>query len=128
MTAKTVAVDPRTEAQKKSDEALASGDWSGFDSEELLTEAGALAILAEAQKLGPRSGVLDQPFRWKSNVYRILKCDFANGVPAVEVAPHDAELVTELEGRLETDRFHHLAYCQGFGFACFPEDYPKYQD
>jgi hypothetical protein len=128
MTARTIAADPRTEAQKKTDEALASGDWSGLETEELLSEEGVLAILAHAKKLGPRSGVLDQPFRWKSKVYRILKCDFANGVSVVEVAPHDAELLAELKNRVESDRFHHLAYCQGFGFACFPEDYRKYQD
>jgi hypothetical protein len=128
MTTKTTVKDPRAEAQKKQDEALASGDWSGFETEELLTEEGALAILAHARKLGPRSAVLDQPFRWRNKVFRILRCDFLQGEAVVELAPPDAEFAAEIKRRVEADRFHYLAYCQGFGFACFPEDYTKYQD
>jgi hypothetical protein len=46
----------------------------------------------------------------------------------VEVTPHDDEFEAEVKRRVETDRFHHLAYCQGFGFVCFPEDYQQYKD
>src|SRR5438128_384177 len=128
MQTKIIAKDPRTDAQRKLDEAVAAGDWSGFEVEELLTEEGALEIIAHAKTLGTRSAVLDQPFRWKTKVYRIRKCEFADGEAAVEVAPHDEELVAEIKRRVGADRFHFLAYCQGFGFACFPEDFAKYQD
>lgn len=132
MTTKTFAKDPRTDAQRKLDEAIAAGDWSGFTSEELLTEEGARELLAHREflvkKPSAASGsLLDQPFRWKTKVYRIRKCEFAAGDAVVDIEPPDGELIAEIKRRVEADRFHHLAYCQGFGFACFPEDYPKYQ-
>ena len=132
MTTKTIAKDPRTDAQRKLDEAIAAGDWTGFTTEELLTEEGALELIAYRENLAIQAhaalrGLLNQPFRWKTKVYRILKCEFTDGRAAVKVAPHDDELVAEIQRRVAADRFHHLAYCQGFGFACFPEDFAKYQ-
>jgi len=72
--------------------------------------------------------VLNQPFRWKNKVFRLLRCDFVAGEAIVEAAPNDDEFVAEVKRRVESDRFHHLAYCQGFGFVCFPEDYQQYGD
>ena len=74
------------------------------------------------------AGVRGQPFRWKEKVFRILRCDFVGGQALVEVSPSDPEFEAEVKKRLEKDRFHTLTYYQGFGFICFPEDYPKYQD
>lgn len=72
-------------------------------------------------------GLRNQPFRWREKVFRILRCDYAEGQAIVEVAPADTEFIAEVKKRVEQDRFHTLAYYQGFGFICFPEDYQKYQ-
>lgn len=137
MNPKTIAEDTRTEAQKQFDDAAAAGDWTGFETEELLTEEGASQLLREGRMLRKTLGVdptattgsvLNQPFRWKNKVYRLLRCEFVAGEAIVESAPNDDEFVAETRRRIEADRFHYLAYCQGFGFVCFPEDYQQYRD
>jgi hypothetical protein len=129
MTTKANVPDPRTEAQQEADEAAAVGNRAGFETEELLTEDAAVELLK--QRDGVPAGapsVCQQPFRWRAQVYRILRCEFLADQPVVEVAPKDDEFAAEIKRRLVADRFHHLAYCQGFGFACFPEDYENYQE
>jgi hypothetical protein len=134
---RTVSEDPRTQSQKTVDEAIAVGDWSGFETESLLTEEGAYQILQHCHNLAKEmemdqavalGGVRGQPFRWKDRVYRIMRSDYVGGEALVEVVPHDPEFVAVLKKRIEDDRFHTLTYYQGFGFVCFPEDYQKYQD
>jgi hypothetical protein len=137
MKRKTIASDPRTAAQKQLDEAAAAGDWTGFETKELLTEQGSQQLLAQGRILrkareqdpvATMGCVLNQPFRWKHKVFRLLRCDFVAGEAIVETAPTDDEFVAEVKHRVEANRFHHLDYCQGFGFACFPEDYQQYRD
>jgi hypothetical protein len=129
--------DARSPEQKRTDEAAAVGAWDGFETEELLTEEGALEILAHSRALARESAADSnsalghaggQPFRWKTKVYRITRCDYREGEAVVEATPADADFMAEVKRRVETDRFHTLSYYQGFGFICFPEDYAKYQD
>ena len=123
--------DPRSPEQKLADEAAAAGTWEGFDTEELLTEEGALEILSHSRALAREDALgsaLAQPFRWKNKVYRILRCDYAGGQAVVEATPPDPDFTAEVKRRVEADRFHTLTYYQGFGFIAFPEDYAKYQD
>lgn len=135
-TTKSPAVDPRTPSQKEADDAAAAGNWEGFETEVLLTEEGAHRLLDHCRDLAQETGagrqvtreaLRDQPFRWRENVFHILRCEYIGGQALVEVAPPDHELVAEIKRRLEQDRFHSLSYCQGFGFICFPEDYQRYQ-
>jgi hypothetical protein len=134
----TIALpDTRTAAQKEFDEKVASGDWDGFEIEELLTQDGADQIIEHCRNLRKElamdqttalGSVKGQPFRWKNKVFRVLRCDYVGGQALVEVVPHDEEFIAELKKRVENDRFHTLTYYQGFGFVCFPEDYSKYKD
>jgi hypothetical protein len=117
------------------DEAVANGNWDGFDVRQLLEEEGADQILEHRRTLAKENGmdqtltvgnIQGQPFRWKDKVFRIMRCDYVGGQAVVEVVPHDEEFVAAVKKRVEQDRFHTLAYYQGFGFICFPEDYQKY--
>jgi len=128
--------DPRNPGQETSDKAAAAEDWTGFASEELLTEEGAHQILEHCHSLAKEvamdqsialGSVQKQPFRWHDKVYRIIRCEYVGGEAFAEVVPHDPDFVAELKKRVEQDRFHTLTYYQGFGFMCFPEDYQKYQ-
>lgn len=136
MNQRIVNADPRSLRQRKIDEAIAEGNWEGFIVEQLLTEEGADQILEHRQALAKGiamdqivalASVKGQPFRWKDQVFRLLRCDYVEGNAIVEVVPHDAEFIAEVKQRVEQDRFHTLTYYQGFGFICFPEDYKKYQ-
>jgi hypothetical protein len=129
------AADPRTPDQKKADEAIAgaaeSGHWDGLEMTALCTVEGARQIVEHRRTLDPgemRAQVTKHPFRWKDRVFRILRCEFADGEAHVEVAPNEPEFVAEVKNRLEANRFHVLPYYQGFGFLSFPEDYLRYQD
>lgn len=129
--------DPRSLEQRRADEVAADGAWDGFETEELLTEEGALELLSHSRALAranaaESNGVLGhaagQPFRWKNKVYRITRCDYTDGEAVVEATPDDADFKDEVKRRVESDRFHTLNYYHGYGFICFPEDYAKYQD
>jgi hypothetical protein len=132
---RTPRPDARTPSQIAADEAAASGNWEGFETETLLTEEEARRMLE--QRRSTQAGetmtqtvamatVRNQPFRWRDKVFRVLRCDYVNGQAQVEVVPPDPEFVAELKRRVEQDRFHSLTYYQGFGFIAFPEDYAKY--
>ncbi len=123
--------DTSSAEQRRADEAAAAENWEGFETEELLTEKGALEILAHSRALvgeNAMGSVRGQPFRWKDKVYRILRCDYVGGEAVVDAAPPDPEFTAEVKRRVEADRFHTLNFYQGFGFIAFPEDYAKYQD
>ena len=123
--------DPRSPAQKLADEAAAAGTWDGFETEELLTEQGALDLLSQPRTLARESAmgsVRAQPFRWNDKVFRIIRCDYVGGHAVVEATPPDTSFIAEVKRRVEEDRFHTLNYYQGFGFICFPEDYVKFKD
>ena len=132
------STDPRLASQIAADEAAANSDWEAFETEQLLDEDGALQILDRDRILSMLEGEMnqaialgsvgEQPFRWKEKVYRIITCSYTNGQAIVETVPADPEFTKEVKRRIEADRFHNLNYYQGFGFACFPEDYQKYQD
>ncbi len=129
------ALDNRTAAQREADEAIAqaaeSGNWEGFERTELCTVEGARQILEFSKELDPKSVLADvtkQPFRWKQNVFRILRCEYLDGEAHVEVAPNDPEFVAEVKSRIEKNRFHILPYYQGFGFISLPEDHLRYKD
>ena len=135
LNSRPVHPDTRSPRQKELDEAAANGNWEGFEVHQLLEEEGADQILEHRRTLAKESemdqtvalgNIKGQPFRWKDKVFRIMRCDFIGGQAVVEVVPHDEEFVAELKKRVEQDRFHTLAYYQGFGFICFPEDYQKY--
>src|SRR5437588_46871 len=96
--------DTRTPAQKELDERVASGNWEGFELEELLTQEGADQIIEHCENLRKElemdqglalGSVKGQPFRWKEKVFRILRCDYLGGQALVEVVPHDETFVTE---------------------------------
>ncbi len=115
---------------RRADEA-AAGTWEGFDTEELLTEEGAVEILSHSRALAKEDAMGSaraQPFRWKNKVYRIVRCDYVGSEAVVEATPPDPDFTAEIKRRVEADRFHTLTYYQGFGFIAFPEDYAKYQD
>ena len=123
--------DTRRAEQRRADEAAADGVWEGFETEDLLTEEGALEILSHSRTLRGDDALghaVGQPFRWKTKVYRIARCDCVDGEAVVEATPDDADFTAEVKRRVESNRFHALTYYQGFGFICFPEDYAKYQD
>jgi hypothetical protein len=123
---RTPRPDTRTPAQIAADEAAATGNWEGFETEILQTEDEARRLIAQRRSL-PAEALRNQPFRWKDKVFRILRWDYAGGQAQVEVTPPDPEFVAELKRRIEQDRFHVLTYYQGFGFAAFPEDFAKFQ-
>lgn len=133
---KTIEPDTRTADQKAADERVASGDWSGFTVKTLLTKDGVRQLMAHHTRLlqqierDPGSAMrnaLNQPFRWQEKVFLLTRCEYVAGEAVVEVEPHDAEFVAEVKSRIESDPFHHLNYCQRFGFICLPEDYMKYE-
>ena len=133
---RTPQPDTRSDAQKAGDEAVAAGNWDGFERTVLLTEDAARELVKQRrlarstngdQHSATLSSVHQQPFRWKEGVYRIVRCEYVAGQAVVEVVPPDAEFTTEVKRRIEQDRFHTLTYYQGFGFISFPEDYAKYQ-
>jgi hypothetical protein len=127
--------DTRSPEQRALDEAVAaaaeSGNWDGFETEELLTEEGARQLLEHCRTLDPNAvlaEVTKHPFRWKHLVFRLLRCEYADGEAKVEAAPHDPQFVAEVKKRIEQHRFHILPFYQGFGFISFPEDYSRYKN
>jgi hypothetical protein len=132
---RTAALDTRTEAQKKADEAIAqaaeTGNWQGFERVQLCTEEGARQLLESRRTMAPAvllAQITKQPFRWKHHVLRIVRCEYSDGKATVEVAPDMPEFAAEIRKRIEQNRFHYLPYYQGSGFISFPEDYSRYQD
>jgi hypothetical protein len=129
------AAETRTPAEKQLDEAAAaaaeSGNWEGFETEELLTEEGAKQVLEHCRNLTPNAllaEVTKQPFRWKHLVFRVVRCEYTGGEAKVEALPPDPQFIAEVTKRIEQNRFHVLPYYQGFGFISFPEDYLRYQE
>lgn len=127
-------LSPRTDGVI--DQAIAEGHWDGFETKQLLSEEGAGQLLEHRRNLAVEppmdthttTGFLKtQPFRWRDKIFRILRADYSGGQALVEVVPHDDEFVAELKRRIESDRFHSLNVYLGFGFVCFPEDYPTFQ-
>ncbi len=128
-------IDTRTPSQIAADEAMAaaaeSGNWEGWQTVELLTAEGAQQILDYCQNLDPNSVLAEltkQPFRWQHLVFRIVRCEYAEGKALVEAVPPHDEFVAEVKKRIEQNRFHVLPYYQGYGFISFPEDYELYQE
>jgi len=122
-------------AEKAADEAAAvaaeTGNWKGFKTASLCTPEGAKLIGVHRQTLECReflAALTRQPFRWKDQVFRILRCEYQSGIAQVEVMPDSPEFVAELKRRIAQDRFHVLPYYQGYGFISFPEDHQIYRD
>ncbi len=132
---RTPRPDTRTVDQIKVDEAVAAGNWEGFEITQLMSEEEARARILQRRKVATPAAIAPfagdhprlQPFRWKDRIFRILRCDYVGDHAEVEVVPSDPELVAEVKRRIERDRFHTLTYYQGFGFISFPEDYTKYE-
>jgi len=125
-----VADELFTPDQIRVDEMAAAGDWSEFTVVQLMPEELAFELLEHmVQNLKNHNESLQmQPFLWRGNAYRIVRCEHTDGKTVVEVTPADPEFAEELTRRIEQNRFHTFGYFQAVGFACFPEDYKKYQD
>ncbi len=111
--------------------AAETGNWEGFETHVLCTMEGAKQLIEFQKSQNPHTflaALTKQPFRWKQFVFRILRCEFADGAAQVETSPHDPEFVAEVIKRIEENRFHVLPYYQGFGFIAFPEDFQRYKD
>ncbi len=126
--------ETRTSQQIQADAAAAAGNWEGFETKELMSEEEARALILQRRKVSTVAALAQlaaehvrlQPFRWKDRVFRILRCEYVGDHAEVEVVPSDPEFIAEVKRRVEQDRFHTLAYYQGFGFISFPEDYAKF--
>lgn len=127
---KIASNDHRTLDQIRVDEMVAAGDWNEFNTEAVMPEELALELIEREEEILRRhSEVLrSQPFLWQGKAYRILRCEYSDGETRVEVSPADSKFAAEVKRRVEQNRFHAVSYFQAVGFACFPEDYARYQD
>ena len=62
-----------------------------------------------------------QSFRFKGEMYKIIKCGMEDGQPYAEVEPSNPDLVAATKERLR--REHGLKVYLAPGYTCFPEEY-----
>lgn len=62
------------------------------------------------------------PFRFEGREYRVLKSGFEDDVAYAEVSPPNERLRDELIRRIQREKS--LTVYLGFGYVCFPEQYP----